>query len=303
MARFISRHFRVASMLAAALCVILCAGLAASAANHVIEGKYLGESPEPQLPEVAPVVKKPKIATRRTKDGGQLIERNMFCAECAPQEEVVTTAEKGGIPLTALPIELVATSLAGNTEASFATIRNTQSSHQGAFFTGDAIPGAGPIERISATYVVFHNDQTRRVEKVSLLAAGQASKPVKTTTTAGRAASPYEDRVKKIDDHTYEVEREVVQQFITNPTKLNARAMPVQKDGKFNGIRIFGVRRNSPLMAIGIKNGDMVQAINGHDLSSPDKMLEAYAKVKDVDNLTISITRRGKPVEMKYHLR
>lgn len=304
MARFISRHIRIATMIAAALCVILCAGLAASATNHVIEGKYLGDSPEPQLPVVTPVARpRPKVATRPTKNGDQLIERNMFCAECAPEQEVAAPTTESGIPLTSLPIELVATSLAGNAEASFATIRNTQSSHQGAFFTADTIPGAGPIERISGTYVVFQNSETNRVEKVSLLSAGKTTTPITTTGRTSKAASGYEDRVKKIDEHTYEVEREIVQQFITDPTKLKIRPIPVQKDGKIVGIRLLGVRRNSPLLAIGLKNGDTVQTINGYDLSSPDKMLEAYAKVKDADNVTIGIQRRGKSVDMKYHLR
>ena len=304
MSRFISRHIRITSLMVVTVCVILCAGLAARAANHVIEGKYLGESAESQLPPIAHK-RRGKAPVKRTKNGDQLVERNIFCSECAPVvEETPAAATSDGIPLTSLPIELLATSLAGNPEASFATIRNTQSSHQGAFFVGQSIPGAGPVEHINGTYVVFHNSAANRVEKVSLMSSMPVARKTATKVSGAPAkSSQYSDRVKKIDDFNYEVEREIVEQFLVNPAKLGARAAPLQKDGKIIGVRLFGVRRGSPLAAIGVKSGDAIQAINGYELTSIDKMLEAYEKLKSTDNFTVSMMRRGKPVEMRYQIR
>ncbi len=306
MSRFISRHIRITSIMVVTVCVILCAGLAARAANHVIEGKYLGESAESQLPPITHKRPSKKAPPQQTKNGDQLVERNIFCSECAPVVEEVPAAatSDGQIPLTSLPIELLATNLAGNPKSSFATIRNTQSSHQGAFFMGQSIPGAGPVEQINGTYVVFQNRESNRLEKLSLMSAAPvAKKPAATIARRPAAASPYSERVKKINDTTYEVEREIVEQFLVNPAKVGARATPVQKDGKITGVRLFGVRRNSPLAAIGVKNGDSIHAINGYELTSIDKMLEAYEKLKSSDNFTVSMTRRGKPVEMRYQIR
>ena len=306
MARFISRHIRIASMSIAVLCVILCAGLAARAANHVIEGKYLGESADSPLPRIAPTSgRSVGGAQQRTKDGAELVERNMFCSECAlqPPAPDIVPENADEIPLTALPIELLATNLSGNSTASFATIRNTRSSHQGSFFTGNVIPGAGPIERVAGVYVVFRNNKTDRAERISLRSPPKnPARPATLSRQKPNTSSPYSERVKKIDDRTYAVERAIVQQVMANPTKLGARAIPAQKDGAIIGFRLYGMRRNSPLVAIGLRSGDTIRSINGYEFTSPDKMLEAYEKLKTADNLTVTVLRRGTPVEMRYQL-
>jgi general secretion pathway protein C len=43
--------------------------------------------------------------------------------------------------------------------------------------------------------------------------------------------------------------------------------------------------------------------VNGYEMTSPDKALEVYTKVKSANNLSISITRRGQPVTMEYSIK
>ena len=309
MARFIHRHIRLTGMLTVILCVITCATLAARAANQVIATRYLGESAESNLPDLRAIpTRTSKAPPRPTKSGEQLVERNIFCADCGP---VVIpgpreTQTEGGIPATTLPLELLATSLASDPDSSFATIRNNQSSQQGAFFAGKTIPGAGPIEKIAGTYVLFHNQASDRVEKISLLGSPAPAKPVATATpaaAASRATSQYADSVRDLGNNTYEVERDVVQKLISNPMQLGVRAMPAQKDGEMIGVRLYGIRANSPLAAIGLKSGDTLHSVNGHSLNSPDNILGAYGKLENAENFSLSLTRRGQPVEMKYQLR
>lgn len=305
MARFIGRHIRLTGMLTVILCVITCATLAARAANQVIATTYLPESAESGLPDIAPTRTR-KAPVRRLKSGDQLVERNIFCADCVPAEVDAAAPIAGGVPLTGLPLELLATSIASEPDGSFATIRNNQSSQQGAFFSGKSIPGAGPIEKIAGTHVLFHNTTTDRVEKLSLLAAPTpaAAKPAVTGRRGPKQpGAEYAASVRKISDTSYEVEREVVQKLLSNPTQLGVRAMPAQKNGEMIGVRLYGVRASSPLAAIGLKSGDTLQAINGHALNNGDNILVAYEKLENADNFSLSLTRRGKPVEMRYQLR
>ena len=309
MARFLGLHIRLISMIGVIAVVILCAGLAASAANHVIEGKYLGDSldtPDSALVPAATTGKRANQTAGRTKSSEQLIERNLFCAECTPAKDshVLDPVEPGGIPLTTLPLELIATSIASEARASFATIRNTRSEQQGAFAVGDAIPGAGPIELITGTYVVFQNLLTQRAEKVSLESqpAGSGASASGPASSAD-ASSPYSDRVKQTGERSYEVDREIIGQVMANPAQLGARAVPAQSNGKITGIRLYGIRAGSPLTAIGLESGDTVQTINGYELTSPDKMLEAYQKLQTADNLSVMLLRKGESVEMRYQVR
>jgi len=47
-------------------------------------------------------------------------------------------------------------------------------------------------------------------------------------------------------------------------------------------------------------NGDTINAVNGMDLTTPDKALEVYTKVRDAKRVKLEITRRGKLVTLHY---
>ena len=50
-------------------------------------------------------------------------------------------------------------------------------------------------------------------------------------------------------------------------------------------------------------NGDTIHSVNGFDLTTPDKALEVYTKVRESNNLSVTVTRRGKPVSLKYSIK
>ena len=72
-----------------------------------------------------------------------------------------------------------------------------------------------------------------------------------------------------------------------------ARTVPEQVNGTIVGVRIFGVKDGSVLALLGMENGDRLQQINGFDMSTPEKALEAYARLRDADHLTVQVNRRG----------
>ena len=49
-------------------------------------------------------------------------------------------------------------------------------------------------------------------------------------------------------------------------------------------------------MRVGFSNGDTIRAINGFEIASPDKALELYTKLRNVDQLTFDLVRRGQPM-------
>ena len=57
---------------------------------------------------------------------------------------------------------------------------------------------------------------------------------------------------------------------------------------------MFGIRPETLLGTLGMENGDRLQTINGFDMASPEKALEAYARRRTADKLTISLNRQGR---------
>ena len=79
--------------------------------------------------------------------------------------------------------------------------------------------------------------------------------------------------------------------------------MPSIKDGKANGFKLYAIRPNSLFAKIGLQNGDTIQSINGFDMSSPDKALEVYTKVRSSSALSVSVLRRGLPTNLDYSIK
>ncbi len=294
--------------------VIVCSALAAQAVNHWIEGRYLGD--RATAPKVAPPVA-PRLHSHthgNTKNGDPMVARNMFCSECLPPEPTEETpSDSDQVPLTSLPLVLVATNIASRDQYSFATVRNETSKKQGAYWVGDMIPEAGPVEKVGGKSVVFRNQTSNRSERIALLEnrAPVAHTPTRATTRSrprnarDELMAEVENGVKKVNDTTYEIDRAVVNKVLANPMAVarGARVVPSIKDGKNNGFKLYAIRPSSVYAKIGLRNGDTIHAVNGFDLTTADKALEVYQKVKESSNLSVSVTRRGKPVTLSYSIR
>jgi general secretion pathway protein C len=310
---YIKKYFWVTTLVV----IVICSALAATAVGHVIEATALTDSDKPA--KRAPVRPAPAAAADKgkpTKTGLAIAERNMFCSECqlvAPAADSGPVPSDGSPPITSLPLRLVATNVASDDKQSFATVQNTQNNVTGMYRVGDQIPSAGPVTRVVGKYVDFENKGSHRVERISLL-GGEAPAPPPTTVAAvepppDAAGGPKDDiiaaGVKKVDDTTFEIDRSVVNMVLANPTAVarGARVVPSVKNGQPNGFKLYAIRPSSVYAKIGLMNGDTIHAVNGFELTSLDKGLEVYTKVKESSNLTVTITRRGKPLTLNYSIK
>ena len=111
--------------------------------------------------------------------------------------------------------------------------------------------------------------------------------------------------IKKIDDSNYEIEKSLVEKVLLNPMAVakGARVVPSMKNGKPDGFKLYAIRPTSAFAKLGLSNGDTLQSINGFELTSADKALEVYTKLREATSLEVEVTRRGKPVTLKYSIR
>ncbi|MBT8492326.1 MAG: hypothetical protein KJO07_04640 [Deltaproteobacteria bacterium] len=301
-----------------AIVIIICATFSAKAVNYYVSGKVLGPSDKPpKVPRTANAKGPAKTKATKSKDSGPLAKRNMFCHECEPVEPVASDAPApadGSVPATSLPLELVATNVGSKPDYSFATIRNTSSNKAGAYELGQQIPDAGEVTAIRGKYVDFRNKSNRRLERINLMAkkAPKAKpKPVaakgasKTRGARAELMSLVDESVNKVDDSTYEIDRKLVDKITSNPALVarGARVVPSIKNGKTVGFKLYAIRPSSVFAKIGLMNGDTLHSINNFELTSLDKGLEIYTKVREASNLSVNVTRRGKQMTLKYRIK
>jgi general secretion pathway protein C len=131
--------------------------------------------------------------------------------------------------------------------------------------------------------------------------------PPEAVATRGGATLPSDiaSKIQKVSETEYHVDRSVVDKILENQAELmrSARIVPEQKDGKTVGIRLFGIRPNTLLGTLGFQNGDRLEAINGFNMSSPEKALEAYARLRTASNLNVKVNRRGKATSIDYRIK
>jgi len=296
------------SWIASALCVVVCAGFAARAAANVFEAEYLAEPTAVPVPPAAPVAPPLPVVVDPGK-ASALVDRNVFCSDCPAQ------GAGDPLPTVAIParssLELVATSLGDRPSESYATLVDATSGTQGAYWIGQRVSGIGTLEKVAGTYVLVRND-AGAVERVELGRGPKptepAAKPAKIAAVAATpdaAAPAWAARVNKLDDQTYEVDRQLIRDLMNAGAKLpGVKVMPaMSKDGKLAGVRVAQARKDSLAAGLGLKNGDLVQAIDGTALDSTDAMLEMYGRLDSASVTRVSIVRGGKPVELEYRLR
>ncbi len=103
----------------------------------------------------------------------------------------------------------------------------------------------------------------------------------------------------------YAISRELLLKALKNPggAAAGAHFRLAERDGKSVGMEMRGVREGSTLSRMGMKTGDVVQTINGVDVTNPLGMMDALRMAREADGFTITIVRDGRPQALRYSVR
>jgi hypothetical protein len=93
--------------------------------------------------------------------------------------------------------------------------------------------------------------------------------------------------------------RGVVVRVLSAPDTTTARV----ENGRTVGVRMMGIRSDTLLGVLGMQDGDRLQTINGFEIANPEKALEAYARLRTADKLTMQLNRGGKNLNLDYNIR
>jgi general secretion pathway protein C len=296
------------------LCVIaICAVFSARATATLIQTRITRIIPAARsLPRARAIA---SSGTYYGKEVEEILKRNIFCSTCPPILAKPVEAGSGPPPppelqRTSLPLKLLAVMFApppGDPRWSVAIIRDVDDKSVGPYLIGSKIREA-VVSDIDETRVFL--EVSGRKEYLDLVDKTPTNAPGAPVAVA--AAPPSDplmaelDRgIKKIGEHNYEVQRQTVDSLLGNMSLLSrsARIVPEIRDGKAAGFRLFSVRPDGPFAKIGLQNGDVISAINGLEMTSPDKALEVYTKLKSASHLSVGLERNGQKINKDYNIR
>lgn len=113
-------------------------------------------------------------------------------------------------------------------------------------------------------------------------------------------------KIAKTGPNEFQIDRGAVDRLFESHSELMKTPLAPEKEGdRVVGFRLVRIRPGSVLAALGLQTGDRLVSLNGIEVTSPERMLEAYAKLRSgtLDRLTIHVVRNGKPTNIDYVVR
>ena len=232
-----------------------------------------------------------------------IIRRNMFDSSKVGQEATIEEGGEAGNK-TSLPLVLLATIVA-EPEAYSSCLISEEKSADGAlgYGIGDTVLGDATIYRIEQKRVVLKRDG--ELEYLQMEDAEYERPSPKSAKAAKAGKAGKWDGVDKEGETKFTIDQETFNKILENPDKLanQIRAVPKQEDGKVIGYRLSGIKRSSLFRKLGIKNGDVVHSVNGHDLTSISSALSAFDSLQSEKNFNFEVTTRKKKKTYEYEVR
>jgi type II secretion system protein C len=230
-------------------------------------------------------------ARRGPLDYAAIFERNLFGSEPISDAAMAAPGAKD---------ELVLRGTAEFGGKGYAVLEDPDSGKQGIFEVGEQVfdgPKLVAVEPRSATIlrgnrrVVLEITETERSPS-----AGQ---------TGEGAASGAGGGIRQVGDNRFVVDRGEVDHSIENLSTVvtQMRAVPYLKDGKSVGFRVFNIRAGSLFERMGLKNGDIIQSVNGSELNDPSRALALLDEVQTADEIRIDLLRDDHPNTLTYAIR
>ncbi len=235
--------------------------------------------------------------TRSPADYTAIVQRNLFTdadraanpqpdTNRAPAVESLPAADELGLKLVG--------AIAGGPAASRAIIQNTKSNTTDFYRIGDTVASA-TVEAIQRESVVLRYQGRPLVLKQS---SGKTADKGQKTADARPKADSQSQTAPAVNPPSSESPRAGYMSEVFRKATIE----PYVRNNQTEGLRITGLDQIPLAGMFGFKNGDVVQAVNGQQLTSKQKAFQILQKAKTQSKVSIRILRDGKSKDLSFDL-
>jgi general secretion pathway protein C len=283
------------SLHALTLVMLACACmLVAQTVNTLLGASLLSLPALPEFPREEP-------ATVATEPGSPLsVDLLARYTGLSLEELPAPTTQISGIRVpTQLGLKLLGTMTSPNAGMSMASVYEVPAQRTRTVWVGSALQGA-EVLAIERTRVLLLNDgRTELLDITSILPAhGQAV----ASPTPSAPVTGFGSTLRQTGPETYAIQRQDVENTLSNLNQIamQARVVPAFINGVPKGFKLFAMRPDSIYARLGLKNGDILQRVNGFTLDNPTKALEAYSHLRGSSRIELEIERDGQVLRKTY---
>ena len=239
-----------------------------------------------------------KVAARvkPLQDYAIITERNLFGGSSQGLSEA--QAEKIDIDempaaVKSLGLKLVGTVVASESADSSAIIEDLSTRKQEVYREGDEVKNT-LIKRILRHNVVINTGG--RDEVLSMVpdeSTGKSAPPAR--PTPGRPTPPSETSSIQLDREELES-----QMADLNELMQQVRIRPFMEGKNPAGFLVSNIKPGSLFSKMGLRNGDVIQGVNGATITTPDQAIELYESLMEGGAIDLDIKRGRRTQKLRY---
>jgi general secretion pathway protein C len=256
-------------------------------------------APTPAMQEQAvKLSEKPAADARPLEDYAIITERNLFggtsqgLAEASPEEVVLDDMP---VAVNSLGLKLVGTVVANKPEESSAIIEDRSTRKQEVYQEGDRVKQA-LIKRILRHNVVINTG--RRDEVLSMV-------PEESTRKTPASERAPRTRRRPAARGAIRLDREELESQMANLNELmqQVRIRPFMEGKRPAGFLVSNIKPGSLFSKMGLRNGDVIQGVNGETITTPDQAVELYESLMEGGEIALEIKRGRRKQNLRYEIR
>jgi general secretion pathway protein C len=187
---------------------------------------------------------------------------------------------------------------------SYAIIEDLTQRKQDLYPVSAEVPGGATVKSIEWDRVVLSRNGQDEILDLEQ-GVGAPNLPSRLARPAiGRPATA-DAHIQEVSQNEYVIDRSEVDSALENMSQLftQIRAVPHFEGGKATGFRLFAIRSGSLFDKIGLKNGDIIQSINGSPMNDPSRAMALFQELRNQNDLTVEVIRNRQPQTLTYSFR
>lgn len=149
-------------------------------------------------------------------------------------------------------------------------------------------------------------DRAGKRETVLLPREPSSSSSSASITPVSTASQDAQDGVRQVAPDTFHIDRREVDHAVSHLSELftQVRAVPyAPQGGVTEGFRLFSIKPDSLIERIGLKNGDIVQRVNGVEITDPSTAFTLLQDMQGRSQIRVDVLRNKQPTTLSYEIR
>lgn len=249
---------------------------------------------------------RPRPVVRASNQRGLTAYEGIFAGNAfSEQVRTLDADERGGgfdgPPVkTSLPLNLLGVIVLQDELKSVASVEDKGANQVMAVRVNENISPGARVRKIEPDRVIFENEQSERLEFIEL--------PKELVTASIRSAAKPGTGGGGIqrEGNRFAIPRTEVDKTLENLNEVltQARCVPNFEGGRPAGYRCFQIVPGSIYDKLGMKDNDVIVAINGEPISDPSKAFTMLTELKNSNTRSIELTlnRNGRILNMNYDI-